>query len=305
MKRASVIVVAMLGPLGGSAVAADMPTPYFKAPPLPVVPVYTWTGVYVGGNVGYGWSDPRTTVGGTWTTIAFADLGGIPSTLLFADSNRTSLKGVNGGGQLGYIYQINSRWLIGVEADLQAAHQRGNNAFGDTASGSNCVLAVFPPLACAISAPVSLMAATATEARINWFETLRARAGFLATDRFLVYATGGLAYGRVEMSGTSAPTGTFTNLVAGTTVAPPIPGTFAVAKTNLGYSVGGGVEGQLAPFPSRWTWKLEYLHLDLGSLNANVTSGSGGLFTATASTTVRTHFLVDILRVGLNYKFAG
>ena len=41
--------------LAGSAFAADLPS---RAPPpvyLPPVPIFTWTGIYVGGQVGYGW----------------------------------------------------------------------------------------------------------------------------------------------------------------------------------------------------------------------------------------------------------
>src|SRR5215471_21760711 len=38
--------------LGSAAQAADMP---LKAPPPPPPPVYSWTGCYWGGHVGWGW----------------------------------------------------------------------------------------------------------------------------------------------------------------------------------------------------------------------------------------------------------
>ena len=42
--------------LTGSALAADLPS---RAPPpvyLPPAPIFTWTGIYVGGQVGYAWT---------------------------------------------------------------------------------------------------------------------------------------------------------------------------------------------------------------------------------------------------------
>ena len=38
-------------------------------------------------------------------------------------------------------------------------------------------------------------------AKIDWFGTARARLGFLVNDQLLVYGTGGLAYGKVALSG--------------------------------------------------------------------------------------------------------
>ena len=38
------------------ALAADIRAPVYKAPPPPVVPVWSWTGCYVGGHVGGLWA---------------------------------------------------------------------------------------------------------------------------------------------------------------------------------------------------------------------------------------------------------
>jgi hypothetical protein len=74
-------------------------------------------------------------------------------------------------------------------------------------------------------------------------------------------------YGRVEVNGNaSIPTAAITGAPAAYV---PTAGTFAVAKDNLGYAVGGGVEGRIFPWlPANWTSKAEYLYLDLGSLNS-------------------------------------
>jgi opacity protein-like surface antigen len=85
------------------------------------------------------------------------------------------------------------------------------------------------------------------------------------------------------------------------------------AKTNVGFSVGAGMEGKLGFLPANWAWKLEYLYVDLGSLDA-VSSFNAGIpatfpnFTTAAArgtTALHTHFTDNIVRVGLNYKFGS
>jgi outer membrane immunogenic protein len=91
--------------LVSAAQAADAKLRYTKAP-APAAQAFTWTGVYAGGNIGYGWG-----------TTSF-------------DGSNTSLSpsGVNGGAQVGYNYQID-RFVLGVEADFQGAdHHDGVSA---------------------------------------------------------------------------------------------------------------------------------------------------------------------------------
>src|ERR1700733_6269888 len=84
----AVVVIA-----GGArtASAADLEgVPYTKE--NFIMPVYNWSGVYVGGNIGYGRgrsSDP-----------SGLSPGGPPA--LFTDSVRSNMNGIVGGGQLGY-----------------------------------------------------------------------------------------------------------------------------------------------------------------------------------------------------------
>lgn len=82
--------------------AADLPRPTYKAPPplLSPVPVYNWTGLYVGGHVGYGWSN----FSGTDPTGTASE----------------QAKGWLAGVTVGYNYQINS-FVIGVEGDYSWA----------------------------------------------------------------------------------------------------------------------------------------------------------------------------------------
>lgn len=94
----------------------------------------------------------------------------------------------------------------------------------------------------------------------------------------------------------------------------PSAGTFAAAQNNLGYSIGGGVEGRIFPWlPANWTWKAEYLYLDLGPLDSGTSFGGafpGGrtipiLAAFTGPVALHTHFVDNIVRVGLNYKFGN
>lgn len=88
----------------GSALAADLPArTYTKAPPM-VAAVSTWSGCYVGGNVGAGWSNTRVT----------DEIDGSP----IAQLKDTA---VVGGGQIGCDYQFAGNWVIGVQGMIDAS----------------------------------------------------------------------------------------------------------------------------------------------------------------------------------------
>jgi outer membrane immunogenic protein len=178
MLAAVAVSLFSLGAGHDTARAADLPV---KAPPVPAI--YGWSGFYVGGTLGYGWRDNRA------TTFAQADplvtavtcggtLGGT-----CAPPASSGLSGGVFGFQAGYNWQFASRWLLGVETDINFS----------SISGS------------ATSAPYRIGLVTAqntVDQSIDWFGTVRARLGFLATDRLLVYGTGGFAYAQVGESST-------------------------------------------------------------------------------------------------------
>ena len=105
-----------------------------------------------------------------------------------------------------------------------------------------------------------------------WLATFRGRVGY-AMDRWLPYFTVGAAYGKVKA----------TETLVGVAAA-------SVSSNQLGWTVGGGVEHA---FMGKWTAKLEYLYVDLGSFDVG----------APAVTTIS--FKENIVRAGLNYKFSG
>jgi opacity protein-like surface antigen len=108
----------------------------------------------------------------------------------------------------------------------------------------------------------------------------------------------GLAYGKVDLEGTSTVSGQ-ANVI-------PFPAfsiTHAIGHShvNTGWTVGSGTEGRLL-IPG-WTYKIEYLYVDLGTLDDTdplgifISSVSGG------QTITHTHFTDNIVRIGLNYQF--
>ena len=197
MNRAVTVVsgVAFILAASGSAFAAG------RVPPPPPAPVFSWTGWYAGGNVGYGWGDADTNLSGSVNTT-FAAPTPVTTASGFSASHSQPLQGVIGGGQIGYNYQFSPQWVLGFETDIQASGERGSSTSVDSFSGPLCFAPSPPlPLTCPSFETRTLngTAATAYEAKIEWFGTVRGRLGYLVNDQVLLYATGGLAYGQVKL----------------------------------------------------------------------------------------------------------
>lgn len=117
MFRKYLLSTAAVVALGGSAFAADLPSrnaPPIYAPPPP--PVFSWTGVYVGAQIGYEFGLANSALFPTGTSAGVA----------FANSNPN---GVVGGAHIGYNYQIASV-VLGLEGDVNGASYRGSTALG-------------------------------------------------------------------------------------------------------------------------------------------------------------------------------
>jgi outer membrane immunogenic protein len=108
----------LLGTIGAVAMAApafaaDLPArTYTKAPPPVVMPVYDWSGFYIGGNGGWGESRNCLSV--------------VPLTGLVESDGCVSKSGGLLGGQVGYRWQTGGM-VIGLEAqgdwaDLKSSH---------------------------------------------------------------------------------------------------------------------------------------------------------------------------------------
>ena len=229
--------------IAGEAGAADLPR-RAAPPPPPIPPAFTWTGFYVGANAGYGFR------GGS-SSYTDATYGTV--------TESGSKGGFVGGGQIGYNYQLTpgSGWVLGAEADFQGTTfgRRGDGSIGTTS-----YYGVAPSL--------------------DWFGTVRGRLGY-AFDRWLVYGTGGFAYG----GGSASP------------YASAYPYTLP-DTTRLGYAVGGGVEYALTDHVSV---KVEGLYVDLGKKSSGTTYYDSSV--PAYYGTGRSDSGFGVVRGGLNYRF--
>jgi outer membrane immunogenic protein len=147
----------------GSASAADM---FVKAPYTAAAPSWSWTGLYIGGNAGYGIGLNQT------TQTANAAAGFLASVPITEDT--MAPQGFVGGGQIGYNWQVSPNWLVGVEGDFQGSSQK------DSSCSLECG---FIPL-------------NASQ-NLQWFGTARARLGYVTGD-YLWYVTGGGAWAKIN-----------------------------------------------------------------------------------------------------------
>jgi outer membrane immunogenic protein len=264
-----------------AASAADLAArPYTKAPPA-MVEVWNWTGFYIGGNGGYSWGRSNTDV--TYFNTATGALILPPPGSITA--SRFDMNGGIAGGQAGYNWQVGN-WVLGIEADIQWSGERGSALYrcGATATGGVCLpgLTFLPPGATGTT--------LALDQKLEWFGTVRGRAGVVVTPRVLLYGTGGLAYGSIKstgfLSGFNPNGGTVTSVGSNT-------------DTRFGWTVGAGAEAMIT---GNWTAKLEYLYMDLGRFNAGTFSLAP---LSPISATVSSKFTDHIVRAGINYKFGG
>jgi outer membrane immunogenic protein len=263
MKMKQYLLASALCGLPFAASAADLPV---KAPvyTAPVVVVYNWTGWYAGGNIGYGWGNADA----NYTDPGFA-IAGLPTSF----SGSEKLDGVIGGGQIGYNWQANSTWVFGLEADFQGSGQKGSRSFSNSY--------IFD---CEGTCTGNIN--QNQETKIQWFGTVRGRVGVLVNPTILLYGTGGLAYGRISASGTVTDTGICA-----------CSWSYGNSTTKVGWTLGAGIEGAI-PNTRDWTWKVEYLYIDFGSVSGNgFDFDSGTAFSWSAKVTD------NIVRVGVNYRF--
>jgi outer membrane immunogenic protein len=268
------IATAAFAAMAASSVAsaADMAPRYTKAPP-PIVEVWTWDKFYVGLNGGYSWG--RSDTSGTF----YNALTGVQ--LSPTESSTIDLDGWLFGGQIGKNWQFGN-WVVGLEADGQWTDEKGGRGF-TCATGVACNNVTFGP-------GFGVAPTTTFNQHIEWFVTLRPRAGVLITPSALLYVTGGLAVAGINTDG----------VISGFTVASlPTSVAWNNDSTKWGWVIGGGVEARLG---GNWTGKLEGLYMDYGSV-------SGSPVLATSAIPLRFDYsskVTDVvLRAGVNYHFGG
>lgn len=241
--------------------AADIPAaPIMKAPVQ--APGYSWYGFYIGVHGGYGWGRN----GIDFTPDAFY-LPGFLATGLPTTAARDP-RGAMGGITYGSNWQFGNI-VLGTDSDF---------SYTDIKSSQTITGAL-------LGVPFTANA----NQRMTWFGTTRVRGGFLVTDRVLLYATGGLASGRIESSASNVVT------IPGGCLIPGNCPSGSVAQTKYGWAAGGGVEVAEGP----WQFRVEYLHYDLGTVNYFMRDPLAPLNVIGAS--VRTSG--DMARGAITYRF--
>jgi outer membrane immunogenic protein len=171
--------------------------------------VYSWTGFYIGANVGAASHQATTRDLNGWGL----GMPGVPYISPWFKSTNTS---ASFGGQAGYSWQVSSL-VFGLETDLNYIGS-SNSFVPPNTLAANC------GSGCVVSATNEL----------TWLSTTRGRVG-VAIDRVMVFGTAGVAIGQVN---NHWGWGTSTNLN---------DSQFSSGSTRAGYVVGGGIEVMLMP----------------------------------------------------------
>jgi outer membrane immunogenic protein len=169
-----VLAASILAASAVSAFAADMPARIAKAPVVPPVVTYDWSGIYFGGAVGGAWHD---TAGNFYNA---------PPGFFWSTSN--------GDGSLIYggFAGIQKQWgnfVLGIEGGYNAL----DNGFNSTAGGGFGAACGFP-------------IGQSCESSINNIWYIGGRVGY-AWNRFMVYGQGGYAQADIDTQGFFNPAG--------------------------------------------------------------------------------------------------
>ncbi len=294
MKKTLLAGLALVA-LTGAAGAADLGVR--AAPPPPPVAgafvpasAFSWSGFYAGVNAGYAFEDNKNRFADVFVPAGTFGLNGPTLATTVSYTTSRNRDGFTGGGQLGYNVQFGqgSGIVLGVETDIQYAdlnNQRRDRGFYTLSPAATRV------------GPSVVFVDPAGNRGVDWFGTVRGRVGY-AFDRFLVYGTGGFAYGGGGVSD---------GLAYGRS-----------NETRVGYAVGGGVEYALPTTSflnffntNAVTLKVEGLYVDL---ERDSRKSAGSVFAYDTST--NTPYLASglrrlddtqfaVVRAGLNYKFGS
>ena len=262
MKAKLLAATVLASALSVSAFAADLPS--IKAPLVVPPPPPLWTGFYVGGNAGgiFG-GNPGLRSSGVDIYDDYYGANGAPAAAGAAGALSATASGIgssnkgsfSGGAQLGFNYQFNPSFLVGLEADIQGvAGSSVNTSFAGVAAD---------PLGTA----TTMQTTGQFQGSLDYVGTVRGRAGYLVTPTLLIYGTAGLAYANANMSASYA-----TIDLAG--IYGPGFASSSYSDTRVGWTAGGGVEWMFLP---NWSAKLEYLYYDLGTVTLNSVVTWGGL----------------------------
>ena len=256
MRSLTVIGALALGLAAANvASAADLP---LKAPPMRA---FSWTGCYIGGNVGWTRDATRETTS--------PDPTGLPA-LTIAQATfdyRYNNSGIAGGVQYGCLRQF-GQFVIGLDSDFDFT------GLNSTVFASHAAQSSVGPYNETLSQ------------KLSWFSTTRVRAGF-TWDRWMLFASGGLASGRMQASYVLQPVGV------------PILYSGSDSWTRYGWTAGAGLEYAIS---DNWFVRGEYMYIDLGR-HSFISPGFGALGGNPAFWNSEVDSRFHVARVALSYRF--
>ena len=219
-----------------------------------------WTGGHIGMNVGGTWQRGITTFDENFTTFAMRE-----------DTLAVKQGGAVAGAELGYDWQLGEKTVIGVETDFDWSGLRGTHTDGSTLANTT---------------PGIL----STTQKITWFGTVRPIFGFLPLHNWLLYVTGGFAYGHIKDNADTDFRETGGTL--------HYPG--SREATQCGWTAGAGGKWK---FHKNWSANLLYLYYDLNE---------GQAFSLPAPSTNPPNFVryrwtsnANVIRLGMDYHFSA
>jgi outer membrane immunogenic protein len=230
--------------MGVGAQAADIIEPV----------AFDWTGPYIGIQGGYAWGSNDVEVDSNLDILVGRAADDV--VLIPPEDGEIDIDGWVGGLHLGYLWQHDSL-VLGIE---------GDGEFADIDGDTDVFLTPLPD-----SRPFGEV-----EQEIDWLASLRLRAGF-TWDRTLIYATGGLAVGRVELSADLDDIGSESE-----------------SDTEWGWTIGGGLEHA---FTDSLSARIEYRYTDLGNTHVRVENEMAGSVDLDADNAFHA------VRLGLSWHF--
>jgi len=275
MRRIITAIIATAA-LGGAwvpgAVAADLPVAptyapvYTKAPPPPS-PVMSWTGFYIGGDVGGTWFKDQA----AWNPLPIGPAPAFGANPITATEQGSS---VIGGAHIGYNYQVAPAGVVGIEGDWMWSGAKASFTQPWTFFGTATVV------------PGS---STTMGTQLEWLASIRGRVGYLVAPTVLLYGTGGVAFADFKYTASN------TNGVGG---AGNYNAPVSLTNTQPGWVAGGGLEWMVT---NNWSVRGEYLFYQFNrGLNVIATSVN---FPAFPSNYVWGRTNINVVRAGVSYKF--
>jgi outer membrane immunogenic protein len=260
--------------------AADL---VIKAAPTPV-PVYNWTGCYVGAGLGYGMFNQNHEVVSDFFNVVVGNnlliVNGNPPGTTLSSNETFGGRGWLATSQFGCDYQFANNWVIGAFVDGDWSKIRGDQGLFGAYSGE-------------------------AQLRSSW--AVGGRIGWLVTPTLLAYVSGGVTEARLrEVDFATNSTTTVHFLDNFLLVGSGAPGLQLGAQRYNGFFIGGGIEYAIDWWPGLF-WKNEYRFADYRSATTSINCVNAALCGATwvgpTGIAERIHTYVQTVRTELVWRF--